>query len=79
MNDTQHWHDRAAEIRVLVKQMKVIEWRLFKLASDYDRFADRAEERAKTGAPAPSPIRERGPINLRPGQLDASSSTCPNT
>jgi hypothetical protein len=58
MNDTQHWHDRAAEIRVLVKQMKVIEWRLFKLASDYDRFADHAEERAKTSVTAPSPIRE---------------------
>jgi len=58
MNEPKRWHDRAAEIRVLVEQMKVIEWRLFKLASDYDRFADHAEERAKTSVTAPSPIRE---------------------
>jgi len=32
MNDAKHWHDRAAEIRVLVEQMKVIEWRLTAIA-----------------------------------------------
>jgi len=56
--DPKHWHESAAEIRVLVEQMKVMQWRLFKLASDYDRFANRAEEGAKMSAPAPSPIRE---------------------
>jgi hypothetical protein len=47
-------------MRALAEQMKDIESRsiMLKLASDYDRLADRAEERAKVSVSAPSPIRE---------------------
>jgi hypothetical protein len=40
--------------------MKDIESRsiMLKVATDYDRLADRAEERAKKPVSAPSPIRE---------------------
>jgi hypothetical protein len=60
INDPKHWRARATEMRALAEQMKDIESRsiMLKLASDYDRLADRAEERAKVSVSAPSPIRE---------------------
>jgi hypothetical protein len=57
INDAKHWRDRAAEMRVLSGEMKDFEAQtlMLKLANDYDKLADRAEERAKRDAPGPSP------------------------
>lgn len=60
LNDSKHWHDRAAEMRALSDEMgdaraKVL---LIDLANDYDKLAARAEERVKMPMRAPSPIRE---------------------
>ena len=55
INDSKHWRDRAAEMRVLSVEMKDFEARtlMLKLANDYDKLADRAE---RDKAPTPSPI-----------------------
>jgi len=55
--DAKHWRDRAAEMRVLSADMKDFEARtlMLKLANDYDKIADRAEDRAARDARAPSP------------------------
>jgi len=55
INDARHWRDRAAEMRVLSDEFKDPEAQrmMLTLASDYDKIADRAEERAM---PGPSPI-----------------------
>jgi hypothetical protein len=47
-------------MRTVAGDMKDVESRsiVLKLASDYDKLADRAEERTKTSVPGPSPIRE---------------------
>jgi len=60
INDPKHWRGRAEEMRVLADEMKDIESRsiILRLASDYDRLADRTEERAKVLVPVASPIRE---------------------
>jgi hypothetical protein len=57
LNDVRHWRDRAAEMRVLSGEMKDFETRtlMLKLANDYDKLADRAEDRARRDAPGPSP------------------------
>jgi hypothetical protein len=46
--DSKHWRDRAAEMRVLSGELKDFETRtlMLKLANDYDKLADRAEDRA---------------------------------
>jgi hypothetical protein len=58
INDAKHWRDRAAEIRVLSDEIK--DWEaqrmMLKLANDYDKLADRAEDRAARDMPGPSPI-----------------------
>ena len=58
INDAKHWRDRAAEMRVLSCDMKDFEARtlMLKLANDYDKLADRAEDRAACDTPGPSPI-----------------------
>ena len=58
LNDAKHWRDRAAEMRVLSREMKDFEARtlMLKLANDYDKLADRAEDRAARDVPGPSPI-----------------------
>jgi hypothetical protein len=58
--DAKHWRDGAAAMRVLSDEMKDFEARtlMLKLANDYDKIADRAEDRAardKTPAPSPRP------------------------
>ena len=60
LNDAKHWRDRAAEMRVLSAEMRDFEAQtlMAKLANDYDKLADRAEDRAardKTPAPSPRP------------------------
>jgi hypothetical protein len=49
VDDPKHWHDRAAEMRALSATMNDIETRaiMLRLADDYNKLADRAEERAK--------------------------------
>ena len=49
INDAKHWRDRAAEMRVLSADMKDFEARtlMLKLANDYDKLADRAEDRVR--------------------------------
>jgi hypothetical protein len=57
LNDAKHWRDRAAEMRVLSADMRDFEARtlMLKLANDYDKLADRAEDRAARDVPGPSP------------------------
>jgi hypothetical protein len=60
INDSKHWRDRAAEMRALAdgytdKEAARI---MRRLADDYDRLADRADDRAMDdpGRRAPSAI-----------------------
>jgi hypothetical protein len=58
LNDVNHWRDRAAAMRVLADGMKDADVRsiMERLALDYDKLADRAEDRATHDTPAPSPL-----------------------
>ncbi len=58
INDAKHWRDRAAEMRVLSDTMRDQETQeiMLTLANDYDRLADRAEDRARCDSPSPSPL-----------------------
>jgi hypothetical protein len=58
LNDVKHWRDRAVEMRVLADGMKDADVRsiMDRLALDYDKLADRAEDRAKHDKSAPSPF-----------------------
>jgi hypothetical protein len=49
INDPKHWSDRAGEMRAFSDAMKSEEATaiMLRLADDYDKLADRAEERAK--------------------------------
>jgi hypothetical protein len=60
LDDAKHWRDRAAEMRALAEDMTDVDTRsiMLRLASDYNKLADRAEERTETSTPGPSPIRE---------------------
>ena len=55
--DSKHWRDRAAEMRVLSCEMNDFEAQTLmrKLANDYDKLADRAEDRAARDVSGPSP------------------------
>lgn len=65
LNDAKHWHDRAAEMRVLAEGMKDSNAArlMHDLAKDYDTLADRAAERANSGIDfsTPSPLRRQIP------------------
>jgi hypothetical protein len=58
INDAKHWRDRAAEMRVLSCGMNAeSQSMMLRLANDYDKLADRAEDRAKNDIPPrPSPM-----------------------
>jgi hypothetical protein len=58
LNDARHWRDRAAEMRVLACGMKdpQAQSMMSNLAGDYDKLADRAEDRARHDKLGPSPI-----------------------
>ena len=47
-DDAKHWRDRAAAMRVLAAELKEpdVMALMFGLADDYDKLADRAENRA---------------------------------
>ena len=57
INDSKHWRDRV-EMRVLSDEIKDLDAQrmMLKLANDYDKLADRAEDRAARDMPGPSPI-----------------------
>jgi hypothetical protein len=60
--DAKHWRDRAAEMRVLSGEIKDFEARtlMLKLANDYDKIADRAEDRAERDTLGPGPRSKDG-------------------
>ena len=60
LNDAQHWRDRAAEMRVLAETMQDARTvtLMTDLANDYDKLAERAEERVKSNISGPSPLAE---------------------
>ena len=57
INDAKHWRDRAAQMRVLSEEINdpQAQRMMFDLANDYDKLADRAEDRAARDVPGPSP------------------------
>jgi hypothetical protein len=48
INDPKHWRDRAEEIRTLADDMhdEISRQMMLRIAEDYERLAQRAEERA---------------------------------
>jgi hypothetical protein len=52
--DAKHWRDRAAEMRVLSDEIKdpQAQRMMLKLANDYDKLADQAEDRATRPGPS---------------------------
>jgi hypothetical protein len=61
VNDSQHWRDRAAEMRALSDMMNDFDAVaiMLRLADDYDTLADRADIRSNGGVP----LKKRSPIN----------------
>jgi hypothetical protein len=53
VNDSQHWRDRADEMRALTATMqdKQAVATMLRLADDYDKLAERADIRSNGGVP----------------------------
>jgi len=53
VNDVNHWRDRADEMRILSRMVKDIEAQanMARLADDYDKLAERAEQRSNGEVP----------------------------
>ena len=53
VNDVKHWRDRAAEMFILSTMIKAAETRaiMVRLADDYDKLAERAEQRSNGEVP----------------------------
>ena len=53
VNDSKHWHDRAAEMRALAIMMKDVEAQaiMCRLADDYEILAERADLHANGEVP----------------------------
>jgi hypothetical protein len=49
INDPQHWLQRAAEMRILADSVEdpVSKATMLRIAQDYDRLAERAEQRSR--------------------------------
>ncbi len=49
INDPKHWRERAEQARILADQMNDPQSKqaMLRIAADYERLAERAEERAK--------------------------------
>ena len=49
VNDPEYWRDRAKEKRILAERMKdqLSKEKILRIARDYERLAQRAEERSK--------------------------------
>jgi hypothetical protein len=50
VNDPEYWRDRAKEKRILAERMKdqLSKEKILRIARDYERLAQRAEERSKS-------------------------------
>jgi hypothetical protein len=49
LDDPEHWRERAKEVRSLADQVSYLPTKqeILRIAADYERLAERAEERAK--------------------------------
>jgi hypothetical protein len=58
VNNPKHWRDRAAEMRALADTMKDTEAIkiMRRLADDYDKLADRAQQRSGGGSVPPGGV-----------------------
>jgi hypothetical protein len=58
VNNPKHWRDRAAEMRALADTMKDTEAIkiMRRLADDYDKLADRAQQRSGGGGVPPGGV-----------------------
>jgi hypothetical protein len=54
INDPQHWRGRAEEARTLAEQMsdETSKQMMLRIADDYGRLAERAEQRARHSPPS---------------------------
>jgi hypothetical protein len=50
VNDPEHWRDRAREKRALAERLRneLAKQTMLRIANDFDRLAERAEERSRT-------------------------------
>jgi hypothetical protein len=57
IDDPKHWHERATEMRALAEEFidDGAKQTMLRLASDYDKLGDRAEERAAKPPSVPRP------------------------
>jgi hypothetical protein len=56
VNDPEHWRDRAREKRALAERLRneLAKQTMLRIANDFDRLAERAEERSR-GSPQAKP------------------------
>jgi hypothetical protein len=54
INDPEHWRQRADEARSVAEQMNEPQSKeaMLRIAKDYERLAERAEQRAKGSGPS---------------------------
>jgi hypothetical protein len=50
VNDPEHWRDRAREKRALAERLRneLAKQTMLRIANDFDRLAERAEERSRS-------------------------------
>ena len=64
INNPQHWLDRAKEARALTETIADLEAKrmMFGIADDYERLAQRAEERAARLMPLNTATQRKAPL-----------------